>query len=314
MRFQLYDTAISLYTTAIELEPQNKYLYKQRAFCFFENDDKENALIDYQKALEIDSADAQLYISRADLFKITGRFKEAIDDFSAALRFDPDNYFLYSERADCFIRSEDTLAALKDLQKSVFGESKNVFKYIRRAGIYEALGLYTEAIQDYDQVIKIENSPGFYLSRAILYSKCGNRNSALSDYLVYLAQEPNNASALNNAAYCYLYNNEFELAEKYFIKALKNDHNHFDAYLGLSLLHYRQKDLRKSLKAMLQAIDSRGLLGEGINGLNYLKQNGYFWNKDEEADLIKIFGIMGLDTKINKRKIKTFRVSAQRPD
>lgn len=314
MRFQLYDSAISLYSAAIEQEPQDKDLYKKRAYCYFENDEKEKALIDYQKALDIDSADAQLYISRADLFKITGRFKDAIDDYTAALRFDPDNYFLYSERADCFIRSEDTLAALKDLQKSVFGESKDVFKYIRRAGIYEDLGLYTEAIQDYDQVIKIDNSPGFYLSRAILYSKCGNRNSALSDYLVYLAQEPNNASALNNAAYCYLYNDDFELAEKYFIKALKNDHNHFDAYLGLSLLYFRQKKLRESLKAMSQAIDSKGILEEGANGLNYLKQNGYFWDKEDEDDLIKIFGIMGLDTEINNSKIRSFRVSARRPD
>ncbi len=65
---------------------------------------------------------------------------------------------------------------------------------------------------------------------------------------------------------------------------------------------------------MSQAINSKGVLEEGTNGLNYLKQNGYFWNKDEEDDLIKIFGIMGLDTKINKHKIRSFRVSAQRPD
>lgn len=314
MRFQLYDTAISLYTAAIEQQPHNKYLYKQRAYCFFENDDKESALIDYQKALDIDPAYTQLYVLRADLYKTTGQFKEAINDYTEALRYVPENFFLYSEKADCFIRLEDTLSALKDLKKSVFGESKDVSRYIKRAMVYENLGLYADAIMDYDVIISIDNSPGFYLARAVLYSKSGNRISALNDYLVYLAREPNDATALNNAAYCYLYNNEYELAEKYFYKALKNDITHFDAYLGLSILHYRQKDLRKSLKAMSQAIYSNGVLEEGINGLNYLKQNGYFWNKDEEDDLIKIFGIMGLDTKINKHKIRSFRVSAQRPD
>ena len=107
---------------------------------------------------------------------------------------------------------------------------------------------------------------------------------------------------------------EHEMAVKFFYSALENEKSHFDAYLGLSVLYYRENKLRNSLKAMTQAIYYKGQLEEGVNGLYFLKQSGYFWNKNEEADLLKIFGIMGLETKLNKRKIRSFRVSAQKPD
>lgn len=309
----LYDElALEYYSMALSADTSDKQLYLQRGICYSIIGELDSALIDFETALKLDPQYTQVFLSRAERYMQVSSYAEAIADYTEAIKLEPGDYSLYTLRAECYLQNNDTALALKDLKRSI-GTYRYDYQYVQRAEIYEKLGMLNQAIEDYTSAICINNNPWWYFSRGILYSKIGNSQYAAADFLVYLAKEPKSAFALNNLAYCYLNQGEHELAEKNFNYALENDENHFDAYLGLSVLYYRQKKLTNSLKAMTRAIHCKGLLEEGINGLHYLKESGYFWNKDEEKDLIRIFGIMGLDTKLNKRKVRSFRVSAQIP-
>lgn len=314
MYFRYDELALDFYNYLFACGTEDKELYLQRGICYSNNGDMDSAFIDLEKALLIDPGYIDAYITRADSYMRISKYKEALGDYSEAIRLNPGDHTIYSLRAECCIQTGDTISALNDLYRSVTGSSRFASEFVNRAEKFEKLGLYDESIDDYTAAINISGNPWCYFRRAILYSKTSRHLNAAADYLVYLTSEPYDASALNNLAYCYLDENDYELAEKYFLKALKCDHAHFDSYIGLSLLHYRQKNIRKSLNEMSKAINTKGLLEQGVNGLSYLKQTGYFWDKDEEEDIIKIFGIMGLETKISKHKIRSFRVSAQNPN
>jgi tetratricopeptide (TPR) repeat protein len=128
-----------------------------------------------------------------------------------------------------------------------------------------------------------------YFMRAICYSKARNHIAAINDYLEYLRFSPYDASAYNNLAYSYLDEKDYELAEKYFNKALKLESRQFDSYLGLAILKYQQKDYFESKKYMLKAFEIQPLLKKGIKGIYKLEKEGYFWDPWEKRIFSEIF-------------------------
>lgn len=304
------DSAIEYYSKGINIYPENKTLYKLRADSRTSMDLGEEGLLDYQRAIEIDSNYTDCYISRASYYRNTPDMKtKAIEDYTRAIKLKPNYYYLYIERAAVYMEMKDTLNAVKDLNNTIVMDEKDYYTFGRLALMYGSLGYNDDAIFNYTMALTQNEDPEYYMQRGIIYSKDENYMLAAKDYLKYLDYDPYNASAYNNLGYSYLGDGEFDLAEKYFNKSLKYDRHHFDSYIGLSIMNYRMGNLRRSIGNMSKAIELESVLSNGIPGLDYLQDKGYFWVKSEIIDIKKIFKLMGLETK--KRKI-TIKPKAER--
>ncbi|MCC6864955.1 MAG: trypsin-like peptidase domain-containing protein [Ignavibacteria bacterium] len=304
-----YDSAIACFSRGIELNNMNKYLYKYRADCYAQISDTNKALGDYESALNICNTYLDLYIDRAKYFQYTLKdYKKAIDDYNMVLNLNPEYDFVYTEMANCRISLNDKIGAIKELSNSLLWKNDNYELYILRAKIYTSLNLYWDAIKDYTTALYLSAFPNTdcYYSRAILYSKINEPVNAISDYQEYIKYYTNDPAAYNNLAYTYMSINENDLAEYNFNKAIKIDKKHFDSYLGLSILKYREGKIKSSIQNMCKAIEIQDMLMFGMPGIEEMEKSSWFWDKEEKKDMKKILKLMGItDRKVEQNESKT---------
>ncbi|MBM3301877.1 MAG: tetratricopeptide repeat protein [Deltaproteobacteria bacterium] len=80
-----WDSAVSLFTKAVELDPVNPEVYLQRAACFQMADRIDEAIADYEKtlALKPDYYLALEYLAK--LYEIKGEYEKAVNLYARAL-------------------------------------------------------------------------------------------------------------------------------------------------------------------------------------------------------------------------------------
>lgn len=296
-----YDSAIACFTRGIELNNENKYLYKYRADCYAQKSNTIKALNDYETAITLCSSFLQAYLERAMYFQYTLKdYKRAIDDYNMVLKINPEHDYVYTEKASCRISLNDKEGAIQELSNSMKWKDENPLYYRLRAEIYSELKMYDDAILDYSMALyKSPFEIDLYLRRAIQYSKIGDPLSAISDYQEYIKYNADDPTAYNNLAYAYMNIEEFNLAEYNFNQAVKYNKYHFDSYIGLSIMNFRQGKIKSSISSMCKAIEIQDLLLYGMPGIAELEKGGWFWDKAEKKDMKKIFKIMGItDSKV----------------
>lgn len=300
-KFSRNDSSVIYLTKAIELEPQNALLYRLRGDAYSMISVNDSSIVDYNTALSIDPNYIDAYLGRALLYELSlNDYRKAAADYTQIINISPEYNYLYTYRSTCFLNLGDTVRALQDLNKSFSFDQKLDYNYSKRAKLYTDLKMYYEAIWDYTEAIKLNpTNSDYYFSRGILYSKTGQNYLAIDDYNTYYKYD-DDEMAYNNIAYGYLAENDYENAERYFNKSLFANNRHLVSYLGLSILNFRQGNIKKTLLNMSKAIEINPLLDYGISGIAELEKQSWFWDDSEKSDFKKIFRMMG----IKSRKIK----------
>jgi len=302
-----FDSAINCFSRAIELNPANYELFKLRGDCYNKDSDTIKALSDYETSISLKSSYTDTYIARAHYYHYTLKnYEKAIEDYNMILKINPEYDYVYTEKANCKLGLNDKEGAIKELSNSILWKNDVPSLHKLRAEIYISLKMYEEAIDDYTLALLL--SPfevDCYLSRAILYSKIDDPVNAISDYQQYIKYEADEPTAYNNLAYAYMSIEEFDLAEFNFNQALKYNKYHFDSYIGLSILSFRQGKTKASISNMTKAIDIKDQLLFGMPGIAELENSGWFWDKNEKKDIKKIFKVMGItDRKVEPEENK----------
>lgn len=119
-----YEEALQAYDIGLTLAPRSTTLLSNRAYTYLETGKADEALIDINKSLEIDSALQWPRRMRGKIMILKGKPELAIDDFNKYLS-------LHGEDADVLLDKGDA---------------------------EEQLGLYTEAIADYEKARACDDS------------------------------------------------------------------------------------------------------------------------------------------------------------
>ncbi|WP_413198825.1 tetratricopeptide repeat protein [Nostoc piscinale] len=89
--------AIEEFNQAIGVNPQNAYLYGERANFRRKNlGDKQGAIDDYSTAIGIHPQNALFYLWRSQAYNDLGEQKKAMEDYNMALRLAPENTMYHS--------------------------------------------------------------------------------------------------------------------------------------------------------------------------------------------------------------------------
>jgi TonB family protein len=86
-----YDTAITDYNKAIELNPKEAAVYFSRGLAHFNKQSFTPAIADFDKVIELDPKEAMAYFKRGNALERTGNFEKALTDYQKAVELDPDN-------------------------------------------------------------------------------------------------------------------------------------------------------------------------------------------------------------------------------
>lgn len=193
------------YTEAIEAEVKVLFLLKDYTYGLVVNqlaiDDKKTAMNYYNQAVFYDSlknyTEAEKFYKSAksvDSKFIPGyvgmalaevklnKADEALAVCNAALTKDPNNLDVFYAKSLAHAAKKDYQNAINEITKVIISKpSPSVFKL--RASFYETLGQYHNAINDYTQVVRIDDKDQeAYLKRAAAYEFTGNYKAALGDY------------------------------------------------------------------------------------------------------------------------------------
>ena len=87
LRSQEYQEAIRLFTSILDLNPENAEAYIYRGLCKYHIEDYDGALTDYNKAIEYQSNYAEAYSLRGLVKGEKGDKKGACEDWEKAFEF-----------------------------------------------------------------------------------------------------------------------------------------------------------------------------------------------------------------------------------
>ena len=111
--------AISDYTAAIKMNPEEPSSYKQRAQIFYEQGKYDLADADYQKMIELKPGDVMGYMGKGRNANDQKRWNDAIKLFDYVEKLANDYSSVYAFRAEAYIGQEKWNEATDDLVKSL---------------------------------------------------------------------------------------------------------------------------------------------------------------------------------------------------
>jgi stress-induced-phosphoprotein 1 len=110
-----YDTAIELYTKAIELDPKKEVYYSNRSGAFAAANKLEEALQDAEECLKVNPGFAKGYSRKGYALEVLGREEEAAEAYDAGLKVDPNNKELQDKKAAISERPDQSMGDLMGL-------------------------------------------------------------------------------------------------------------------------------------------------------------------------------------------------------
>jgi protein O-mannosyl-transferase len=143
-----YDTAISLYTRALELNPESAEASYNRALAYQARGDSTRALADYNRAIELRPRYAEAHNNRGNLYASGGQFETAIRDFTQAIRLRPNYTEALANRGHAFQEIGRCREAVDDYSRAIAAKPDFAAGYHDRAAAYYQLKDYDRAWAD----------------------------------------------------------------------------------------------------------------------------------------------------------------------
>ncbi len=119
-----------------------------------------------------------------------GKFDDALKNFDEALKIDPDDYSAVFGRALSLMGLNRNKEALLSLTRAISIKSDFAAAYANRGILHDRMGFYQEAIKDYRQALKFDNSMGDgpgYLTR--FFRAQYEKPPTIGDRAMYLENE-----------------------------------------------------------------------------------------------------------------------------
>jgi tetratricopeptide (TPR) repeat protein len=150
-----YALSVQAYTKALSLET-NPSGFFGRGTDYHLLTDTVHALADLSKAIELDPSNLDVYKERAWTNNDARHYKDAIADFSTVIEQNPQDSDSYLGRAQAYRELGDLSSALKDLDQSISINPDSSQAYYERGATYQLNGQEGSARDDYNQVLKID--------------------------------------------------------------------------------------------------------------------------------------------------------------
>ncbi|MBF0555264.1 MAG: tetratricopeptide repeat protein [Nitrospirae bacterium] len=182
------------------VQPINAEDYLERGNTYYSKGDFDSAISNFTKAIEINPKLAEAYINRGVAYYGKGNYDQAISDYNRAIELNPKLDVdvnpkiaeAYNNRGNSYLKKGDHKRAMTDYQKAAELGNTHAQKYLREkdAGVFNNRGhddaekkSYTKAISNFTKAIEL--NPEFalaYYNRGISYFNLGWKDKAINDF------------------------------------------------------------------------------------------------------------------------------------
>ncbi|NJK47905.1 tetratricopeptide repeat protein [Candidatus Gracilibacteria bacterium] len=184
-----YKEAKEAFTQAISLKP-SFFAYTLRALSNANLRDYQAAISDYSRAIQLQPNDYFSYSGRGSVYALLGKHQEALADLNKALAMFPKSnqykFTAYLGRATTHLAMGDAQAAIADYTAIIDGKApENLISqaYLGRATIYTQLQDFNKAIADCTQLLEIQpDNEVVYFNRGGFRAQAQDFQGALEDF------------------------------------------------------------------------------------------------------------------------------------
>jgi tetratricopeptide (TPR) repeat protein len=197
-----HDRAISDYTEALRLNPQDASSFYNRGNSWRQKGDGEKAIADYTDALRVNPRHASAYNNRGLAWADRREYDRAIADYTEALRVDPQHMSAYNNRGNAWRDKGDTGRAIADFNEGIRLNPQYALAYNNRGLARTDRREYEAAIADFNEAIRLNPQyANAYSNRGDALGSTGERTRALADYAEAVRLDPRNAARYNRIAW-----------------------------------------------------------------------------------------------------------------
>ena len=273
-----YSKAIDDFTKAIELGANDKDIYDMRGFAYLRIKDFAKAMEDYTKAIELGANDKDVYFKRGLAYFGMDNYPKAISDCTKAIESGVNDKVIYKIRGSAYEYIKNYPKAIDDFTKAIDLGAHDVLIYKNRGIAYIGIGNYLKAIDDFTEGIRFgENEGFFYGSRGFSYIYIGDYAKARQDFAQAIALGQNDKSVYQNRGIAYIGLGNYAKAIKDFDKVVELDEYHKRAYENRGIAYIGTKNYIKAIDDFTKVIE----LGETDKtiyrnrGIAYIGANDY---------------------------------------
>lgn len=151
-----YLDSLKQYDIAIKLNPNNAEAYLLRGDARYWTSNYESAIKDYDKVISLDPNNAEAYWGRGDAKNALGLYNQSLQDYNTVLDLIPSYAKASKDRSNDV---EYTLRIFREIRlhdKKLRFCPEDANTYLSRGREKLKFGLYNEAIQDFNEVIRID--------------------------------------------------------------------------------------------------------------------------------------------------------------
>jgi tetratricopeptide (TPR) repeat protein len=160
-----YDQAITYYTRAIELNPQDSVAYYHRGNSYYAGGMNDRyrryglAIADYNEAIRLNPQNANVYWKRGRAYAGIEKYDLAIADYTQAIQLNPGETELYKDRGDSYLNKKDYSQAMADYELALQISPENTITMQKKEEAEKRLA--EEAADRYDPAKFILTTHGF---------------------------------------------------------------------------------------------------------------------------------------------------------
>jgi tetratricopeptide (TPR) repeat protein len=189
------------FTEAVRIRPDWAEPYNNRGFTLHLNSDLDGALQDYNEAIRLQQDLVMAYNNRGNVYLDLGDNDAAIRDYTLAIKIDPDLYLSYSNRGNAHRNKGDLDSAFQDCARAIHLKPDFAMAHNNQGNVRQEIGDLDGALQDYNEAIRLQpDESRFYYNRGNALYKKDDLNGAFDDYTEAISLKPGYINAYRNRA------------------------------------------------------------------------------------------------------------------
>lgn len=196
--------AIVEFEEFLKIEPDDDYIFCNLGYCHRDLKQYDKAIAQFNKALEINPGSEEAYLGLADCCEDLGQLGNAIDSYKKALKINPENEHALQNLGFCYKNSKQLDLAMIEFKKVLNINPNNQYGYIGIGFCYLEQNKTDKAIAEFKRAIEISPATEHaYEGLGFCYKYKEDFDKAIESFNEAKNINPDNEYAREGLAMCY---------------------------------------------------------------------------------------------------------------